>query len=314
MMCRPSSNIRGRVRFPTHRISRAVSVAFLCGLTLLQSSLLCQGQGQPAKTAPSSKPYRFTADWFSADIPKWEKYLAPFKGKPNLCYLEIGVFEGRSVVWMLENILTHPTARFTCIDPFFGDLMARFKENLKISGSLDKATIIKGFSQKKLKDLAPDSFHIIYIDGSHSAADVLADAVLSWPLLKNGGLLIFDDYAWRPEIPLELRPQPAIEVFLTAYRNRLEVLDLSYQAIFKKKDIPPGDMLVIGDYRYDWWEKELFSLKTGAHISLSVRERILFERLLASRKFGETQYSPPPELVADKRFAALLNKLKISLR
>jgi predicted O-methyltransferase YrrM len=314
MMRRPSSNVRGRVPFPTHRFSRAVSVAFLCGLTLLQSSPLCQSQGQPAKTAPSSKPYRFTADWFSPDIPKWEKYLAQFRGKPNLRYLEIGVFEGRSVVWMLENILTHPTARFTCIDPFFGDLMARFVENLKISGSLDKATIIKGFSQDKLKDLAPDSFHIIYIDGSHAAADVLVDAVLSWPLLKNGGILIFDDYGWHPEIPLEVRPQAAVEAFLTAYRNRLEVLDLSYQAIFKKKDIPPGDMLVIGNYRYDWWKKELFSLKTGAHTPLSVKERVLFERLLSSRKFGEIQFSPPPELVADKRFAALLNRLKISLR
>jgi hypothetical protein len=34
-------------------------------------------------------------------------------------------------------------------------------------------------------------------DGSHRARDVLEDAVLSWPLLKVGGIMLFDDYLWQ---------------------------------------------------------------------------------------------------------------------
>jgi len=285
----------------------------LCGILLLNMILLSEGQAEPVKRKPFSKPYKFSTDWFSSNIPKWEKYLAPFKGKPNIHYLEIGVFEGRSIIWMLENILTHQTSKFTCIDPFWGDLMAVFIENLKLAGSLDKALIIKGFSQDKLKELSPNSFHIIYIDGSHVAADVLADAVLSWPLLKNGGILIFDDYLLCPEMPLELRPQVAIEAFITAYRNRLEVIDRAYQVIVKKKDIPSGDMVTISDYLYDWQKKELFNMKTGKLTPLSEKERVLLEKLLASRKLGEIHFSPPFEILHDKDFVPLLKKLKLSL-
>lgn len=38
----------------------------------------------------------------------------------------------------------------------------------------------------------------MYIDGSHAAKDVIADAVLAWALLRPGGVLIFDGERWRP--------------------------------------------------------------------------------------------------------------------
>ena len=56
------------------------------------------------------KNYNFSTDWFSMNIPLWKKLLKEFKGKPGVNYLEIGLFEGRSFFWMLENILTHPTS------------------------------------------------------------------------------------------------------------------------------------------------------------------------------------------------------------
>ncbi len=53
--------------------------------------------------------------------------------------LEIGVFEGRSTVWLLENILTHPSSTLTYVDTFAGgaehesqdltDLESRFRAN-----------------------------------------------------------------------------------------------------------------------------------------------------------------------------------------
>ncbi|MCM8831198.1 MAG: class I SAM-dependent methyltransferase [Candidatus Omnitrophica bacterium] len=44
--------------------------------------------------------------------------------------------------------------------------------------------------------------------GNHNAPSVLMDAVLCWPLLKNGGILIFDDYLWKiNKLPEEERPK-----------------------------------------------------------------------------------------------------------
>jgi predicted O-methyltransferase YrrM len=63
-----------------------------------------------------------------------------------------------------------------------------------------KAQFIKGYSQDVLR--SPDflnahpngSFDLIYIDGHHTIQCVLRDYVLTWPLLKIGGVMIFDDY------------------------------------------------------------------------------------------------------------------------
>jgi predicted O-methyltransferase YrrM len=79
------------------------------------------------------------------------------------------------------------------------------------------------------------SYDFIYIDGSHKAADVLEDAVLSFRLLKVGGLLIFDDYAWNGGGPTEFdNPRRGIDAFYHAYGNQLKQAHVSYQAIFER--------------------------------------------------------------------------------
>lgn len=57
-------------------------------------------------------------DWFSRNLRYWEKHLLPYKDKHNLNFLEIGSFEGRAAVWLLDHILTHQTTRLTCVDAF----------------------------------------------------------------------------------------------------------------------------------------------------------------------------------------------------
>ena len=52
-------------------------------------------------------------DWFSWNIPVWELQLASFVDRPETHYLEIGVFEGRSMLWALDHVLTHPKRKVT---------------------------------------------------------------------------------------------------------------------------------------------------------------------------------------------------------
>ncbi len=197
------------------------------------------------KVTPDSiayqRPYEFTADWFSWNIPVWEKVLAPLKAKPNVRYLEIGVYEGRSAVWMLENVLTHPTARLTGIDIFDGPYEARYLANLERSGASGKATTIKNRSQVAMRQQPLESFDVVYIDGSHAKNDVLEDAVLCWRLLKKDGILIFDDYRWAGcftsgtcDRPTDF-PKAAIDAFVECFAEQAEVIHNSYQLILKKK-------------------------------------------------------------------------------
>lgn len=181
--------------------------------------------------------YNFSTDWFSQHIPIWARILEHYKGKPDVHYLEVGVYEGRAFIWMLENILTHPTAKATGVDIFPGDLKIRFERNVKKSGFADKVKVIKGGSQIVLRDLPINSFDIIYIDGDHSAPAVLSDAVLSWLLLKEGGILIFDDYRYKlKERAPEERPKISIDAFASSYREYLDTLSVARQFIIRKNE------------------------------------------------------------------------------
>lgn len=193
-------------------------------------------------TAPAGyrNDYHFRADFFLWNIPVWDAALAEFKGKPDVQYLEVGVFEGRSALWIIDNILTHPTSHFTGIDPFidvpgFEGFKDVFLANLNLSGAQGRSTIVTGFSQIELRKLPLESYDIIYIDGSHEADDVLEDAVLSHRLLKKGGVLIFDDYLWQLEGASNVRPKPAIDVFYAFFKDDYDVVHNGYQLLLKKK-------------------------------------------------------------------------------
>ena len=277
----------------------------------------CGGAQSLVGDTNNVKKYNFSTDWFVPNIPIWENILSQFKGNSNIHYLEIGVFEGRSIIWMLENILTHPTAKLTCIDIFPGDLKDRFLANLEISGFADKATVITGKSQIELRKLPFNSFDIIYIDGSHTADDVLTDAVLSWPLLKSGGAIIFDDYLWREEfLPKEFRPQLAIDAFIAVFKNYIEIVHQGHLVALKKREIPFDfkNYYYIGQYAYSWHQKKLRSLKTWqVTIELSDREKELIDRLIKSGQFEGNQFSPDKEILKDEEFLNLKEKLRLKL-
>ena len=184
----------------------------------------------------------FSEDWFGRHIPVWQELLGPMKDRE--CHvLEIGVYEGRSTVWLLENILTHPASTLTYVDTFAGgaehsaadltDLEARFRANTAAQSV--KLIARKGRSEVMLRDLPMERYDFVSIDGSHEAADVLSDAVLSWPLVKPGGLVCFDDYEWWIDAAPERSPKLAIDAFLATKRGRCEVVRKGRQVWVRKR-------------------------------------------------------------------------------
>lgn len=192
--------------------------------------------------------YRFTDDWVGFRVEPWRRVLAPLAHRPNLRYLEIGAWEGRSLIWMLENILTHPSCHATVVDPYMPrDEYQRlnmttvpakrsiFLSNLLASGRAEAITLVSGYSQIALRGLPIYSFDIIYIDGAHDADDVMEDAMLCHRLIKNGGILIFDDYAWPDALSIREQPKPAVDFLLEYFGDRYDLLEKGYQVIVQKK-------------------------------------------------------------------------------
>ncbi|MBI4549387.1 MAG: class I SAM-dependent methyltransferase [Candidatus Omnitrophica bacterium] len=256
----------------------------------------------------AEKAYQFSTNWVSDRTPVWQTVLGPFKGKPGLQYLEIGVFEGRSAIWMMENILTHPSARMTVVDLFPDDLKDRFVRNLNLSGFQDRTRIVTGLSQAALRSLPFENYDIIYVDGSHKARDVLSDAVLSWPLLKKEGILIFDDYSLnRGRYPADHGPALAIDAFLSAYRDELQVISEGIQLVVKKIDNPCHDIQTgcspVGHYLYFWDEGVLSDFSGGKFTALSRQENGWARALIEGKKPGREKYSLPEEVLESPGFA-----------
>ena len=193
----------------------------------------------------------YTKDWFSNNIPVWKRYLRTVEGHPNLKALEIGSYEGRSARWLLENILKHPTCRMICVDNFDvnnKDLVhRRFLSNMTPFRS--KYKLYKGNSSDVLKQprVVNERFDIIYIDANHHSRHVLEDMVLCFPLLKEDGIMIIDDYTDNKEHNNNC-PKPAVNAFLNAYANEIKVMHIGWQVLLKKRKIPLRRKLCFSEY------------------------------------------------------------------
>jgi predicted O-methyltransferase YrrM len=174
--------------------------------------------------------YEFSTDWHSMHEAEWREYLAIYAGRPDISALEIGSYEGRSACWLLENILTHDSAKLICIDTFRASPLERFDANIKKSGCEKKVLRYASESFELLRIMNSKTFDIIYIDGSHDSRDVIADLVLSWALLTDGGTMIMDDY----EIAEGQSPKKAIDAFLEIFKEDLSILHKGYQVIIRR--------------------------------------------------------------------------------
>lgn len=186
----------------------------------------------------------YTVDWFGAHIPTWEAVFAQHRGLPGLTVLEIGSFQGRSAVWMLENLLTHDTSRIFCVDTFEGSdehsedlkagLFQRFCDNIQPHKA--RVRICRGRSSDVLKtpEILNSRFDIVYIDGDHRSASALEDAILAFPLLKEGGVMVFDDYNGG-DITSIRDCHIGIECFLRCFADRVRVVRVGYQLFLQKK-------------------------------------------------------------------------------
>jgi hypothetical protein len=183
----------------------------------------------PAQSAPR---YEFSRDWFTRNLPLFERYLVHLKNRPCRL-LEIGSYEGRSTTWLLDNIATHPSA---VIDAVELQEHPQLRTNLTATGHAEKVRLHFGPSVVVLRTLPFDIFDFVYIDGCHWTVETLEDAVLAFRLAKSDAVVAFDDYLWDdPQQNEQGRPKEAVDAFLAIYADQIELLHRKYQVWTRKK-------------------------------------------------------------------------------
>lgn len=207
-------------------------------------------------TQPHDQPV-FTADWFDLLAkPVWDRFI---RGLPAARVLEVGSYEGASACYLITQLGAMESLELHCVDPWDGTaevngatvdmhaIEARFRRNtgLVLAKSPHPVTlnVHKGYSDvvlaRLLADMGKAYFDLVYIDGSHQAHDVLADAVLGFKLLRAGGIMVFDDYLWRGADGTisnpALCPKLAIDAFINCNFNKVRIICAPLYQIYLQK-------------------------------------------------------------------------------
>jgi len=130
--------------------------------------------------------------------------------------LEIGSWAGASTIsWARSFLALRSDVQVECVDqwlPYFDlsletnlhyrqmniaaenqEIYSLFLHNLKSAGINSIVQVHRGSSRDVLPALKSESFHLIYIDGSHAYEDVLTDIHEAKRLIVNGGVICGDD-------------------------------------------------------------------------------------------------------------------------
>jgi predicted O-methyltransferase YrrM len=181
--------------------------------------------------------YRLSNNW------EWHMHVEDYSSRP-INYLEIGTFYGANLLSVANYYGKHKDSKLYVIDPWEDyneypeykgqqkSIYNTFLKNISESGHADRIVIKRGLSNNEVPKLPDDFFDIIYIDGNHQPEYVLEDAVLSFRKLKQGGVMIFDDYGWcGPDLT-----QRGIDAFLSGYRDKItRIGDVREMQLFIKK-------------------------------------------------------------------------------
>jgi predicted O-methyltransferase YrrM len=184
----------------------------------------------------------YTTNWTGKYLHYWmEMFVQHNLRSRSLDVLEIGSWEGMTSAFILRQL---PLAHLTCVDTWEGAAEHKNLPQLsqvEIRFDNNTATFRNRLNKYKGNSLAFYSngpvtprFDLIYVDGSHRAGDVLADAILCFEMLRVGGILVFDDYLWRRYQNPRENPAGAINALLKMKRGSYELLMVHWQLVLRK--------------------------------------------------------------------------------
>jgi SAM-dependent methyltransferase len=159
-----------------------------------------------AQPAPPDIPGEYTNAWFDPHAVYWaglkDWAWAQRATRGGLRFLEVGVYEGRSAVWLIHNLVEPADVSVTLVDPWgpapeWEPIFERALRNLKAN---EKLKVCRMRSQRFWASYAESEYDFVYVDGSHRPHDVAEDVRMAWWRLRPGGIMLVDDF-YSPATP-----------------------------------------------------------------------------------------------------------------
>lgn len=203
----------------------------------------------------------FTQNW-NEIMKKMLDQFYPTKPEYKMICVEIGSFEGKGSLIILDHLCNNEYSKLYCIDPWedcyvknnesFKDLddlfknqYERFKENTKNN---KKIIELRGYSNESINQIQ-ELIDFVFIDGDHSEKQVYQDGVMMYNKMKHDGIMIFDDYYWYHN---DEYTKKGIDRFLEEYKNVLDILHIDHNVVVRVKKELTFDV-----YALNWNEEKL---------------------------------------------------------
>lgn len=155
---------------------------------------------RPGCKVPPIRKLHYTEPLFKPSIPLVERVLketGKLDGKEQAVLVH-GARDGQSSIWLSNMLLQHDDSYMQIVSNFSNQNEQKICEfNTYFSKYYYKLNIVPvGYEHTLLQQAAADPdirFDVIYSDSSTDYRNVIHDGILSWNLLKEDGILIFND-------------------------------------------------------------------------------------------------------------------------
>jgi predicted O-methyltransferase YrrM len=144
--------------------------------------------------------------------------LRTMLGPEKKVYLEIGVYDGGSLSFMMQ----HPyETELHGVDPLVlpGQVDHTFANVKTFNAHRRRVTVHQKYSYdpELWRDLDGLVIDLLFIDGDHQASSVIKDFELGSPRVAQGGFIVFDDYL-DPQCSPDVRP--AVDLIVERIQRR----------------------------------------------------------------------------------------------
>lgn len=181
--------------------------------------------------------FRIPLRWdnFTLNVPIWQQVIPQFFGSgyvPAFKVLELGSGNGLCSNYLLD--------KFNCtidtVDINDHHIIEEDDKKYLVSTSLNlrpfidsnRCTFHNMTTREFMHTNLNNRYDFIYVDASHDPDWVLYDAVNAFELLKDDGLMIFDDYGMKG-------CAQGVNAFLSCYKPHVEVFYKDWQLMLRKK-------------------------------------------------------------------------------
>ena len=182
--------------------------------------------------------FKFSNNWNQTVRGFWDEILGNFDISK---VLEIGSYEGQSACYLAEKM---HYGDIHCIDNWVGcdelknrninfvEVEDKFDYNINLAKHKNKLINFYKYKKQSYIQLSKfisqgkeNYFDLIYVDGAHDSQNVIMDAILSYKLVKQDGIIIFDDYLRKTKDKNLLKsPKFAIDSFVNIFYDKLYII------------------------------------------------------------------------------------------